>query len=111
MIGAGVIGIVQGALCMLFPFMAARGTDAAEKRGRKKSKKSSRGSVTHLSPVPEEHPNGLDPVNGVHLDGKGRQSSGVLPPMPSARATSVVDMMTWQRYIFTDSWNAHNDPV
>ncbi|QRV84512.1 bZIP transcription factor [Ceratobasidium sp. AG-Ba] len=76
MIGAGVIGIVQGALCALFPFMASR-ANLNEKRGRKKGKKlPGRGSVNHLSPVPEEHPNGLDAANGIHLDGKGRDSSG-----------------------------------
>ncbi|KAG8791329.1 hypothetical protein FRC12_009560 [Ceratobasidium sp. 428] len=101
MVGAGVISVVHGLLCVIFPFMAESQGSSKHARtasgGNRKAKKL-RSTVNNLPPVPEadESPaaNGLD-ANGIHLDGMGRTSSGVSTPKESSGVIGgVVETIT-----------------
>ncbi|KAG9103670.1 hypothetical protein FRC07_009947 [Ceratobasidium sp. 392] len=104
MIGAGVINVMHGLLCVVFPFMAVdspgSGKHARTASGGKKKAKKLRGAVNNLPPVPEADEslaaNGLD-ANGIHLDGMGKNSSGVFPPKDKSLGVvgGIVDNITW----------------
>ncbi|KAG8679495.1 hypothetical protein FRC08_016949 [Ceratobasidium sp. 394] len=100
MIGAGVINVVHGMVCVVFPFMAGRGPDVGSKvgSGGKKKAKKLRRVVNNLPPVPEADESVVDgkPASEVHLDGTGQDCLGVCSSEGAVGALSgAVDMVTW----------------
>ncbi|KAG8697498.1 hypothetical protein FRC08_006490 [Ceratobasidium sp. 394] len=100
MIGAGVINVVHGMVCVVFPFMAGRGSDVGSKvgSGGKKKAKKLRRVVNNLPPVPEADESVADgkPTSEVHLNETGRDSSGLCSSEGTVGALGgAVDMVTW----------------
>ncbi|KAG8742414.1 hypothetical protein FRC10_001548 [Ceratobasidium sp. 414] len=102
MVGAGVINVVHGMLCVVFLFMAEHGPDVGSKTndgGKKKGKKLRR-VVNNLPPVPEADESVVDGrrvgSNGVPLDGMGQDGSGVHSSEGIIGALGgTVNMVTW----------------
>ncbi|KAG8679378.1 hypothetical protein FRC08_017015 [Ceratobasidium sp. 394] len=100
MIGAGVINVVHGMVCVVFPFMAGRGPDVGSKvgSGGKKKAKTLRRVVNNLPPVPEADESVADgkPTGGVHVDRTGRDCSGGCSSEGAVGALNgAADMVTW----------------